>query len=101
MSVGFVFEPKRTAVPLTRQTTSSHQDNNMLGRQETNLKPLADLENYVELGVEVRLETLPLQDGLKLVQKLERVLDGGNVFEALVDERLPLWVQKKGRGSSI
>lgn len=47
-----------------------------------------DLEYDVELGVEIRLQALPLQDGLKLVQKLERVLDRGDVLEALVDKRL-------------
>lgn len=48
----------------------------------------ADLKNNVELGVEVRLEALALQDELELVQELEGVLDRGDVLEALVDERL-------------
>lgn len=47
-----------------------------------------DLEYDVELGVEIRLKALPLQDRLKLVQKLERVFDRGDVLEALVDKRL-------------
>lgn len=46
------------------------------------------LEDDVELRVEVRLETLPLQDGLELVEKLQRMLDGRDILEALVDERL-------------
>ena len=50
--------------------------------------PSADLKNDVELGVEVRLEALALQDGLEFVQELERVLNRGDVLEALVDERL-------------
>lgn len=49
---------------------------------------ITHLENNVELRVEVRLEALSLKDRLKLVQKLQGVLDRGDVFEALVDERL-------------
>lgn len=49
---------------------------------------ITHLENNVELRVEVRLEALSLQDRLKLVQKLQGVLDRGDVFEALVDECL-------------
>lgn len=48
----------------------------------------AHLKNDVELGVEVRLEALALQDGLELVQELEGVLDRGDVLEALVNKRL-------------
>lgn len=56
------------------------------------------LENNVELRVQVRLETFPLQDGLELVQKLERVLDGSDVLEALVDKRLPVLVSETSQG---
>mmetsp|Transcript_17790 Transcript_17790/g.60027 ORF Transcript_17790/g.60027 Transcript_17790/m.60027 type:complete len:645 (-) Transcript_17790:418-2352(-) len=46
------------------------------------------LEDDVELGVEVALQRLPLQDGLELVQQIERILDGGDVLKRLVDKML-------------
>lgn len=45
---------------------------------------MTNLEDDVQLRVEVRLETFSLQDRLKLVQELERVLDGGDVLETLI-----------------
>eukprot|EP00968_Pinguiococcus_pyrenoidosus_P007308 scaffold486_cov254-Pinguiococcus_pyrenoidosus.AAC.1 len=50
-------------------------------------------EDDVELGVQVALERLALQDGLELVQQLEAVLDGRDVLEALVDELLEAALQ--------
>jgi hypothetical protein len=46
------------------------------------------LEDDVQLRVQVALEALTLQDGLKLLQQAQRVLDGGDVLEVLVDELL-------------
>jgi hypothetical protein len=46
------------------------------------------LEDDVQLRVQVALEALSLQDALKLAQQLQRVLDGGDVLEAQVDEVL-------------
>lgn len=56
--------------------------------QNGGMPAITDLKDDVELGIEVRLEALALQDGLELVQELEGVLDGRDVLEALVDERL-------------
>jgi hypothetical protein len=46
------------------------------------------LEDDVQLGVQVALEALALQDGLEFLQQAQGVLDGGDVLEVLVDELL-------------
>jgi len=46
------------------------------------------LEDDVELGVKVGLERLALKNVLELVEEVERVLNGGDVLERLVDELL-------------
>jgi hypothetical protein len=51
------------------------------------------LEDDVQLGVQVALEALALQDGLELLQQAQGVLDRGNVLKVLVDELLQAGLQ--------
>ncbi len=51
------------------------------------------LKNDVELGIHVAFEVLALQDGLKLSQQVEALLDAGDALEAVVDEILQLGLQ--------
>jgi cell division protein FtsB len=51
------------------------------------------LENNVQFRIQLALQCLTLQNHLKLFQKLQRLFNGRNVLEALIDESLQSAIQ--------